>query len=102
MTDDQSRRPFEGIDEMDDRAPAGMPAHEQDPDATVGGGMMGSGGTSVDRGTGELGADGSRDLSEEALDDDTVVSAGPPAGGAQSYVPALHDDDEDGGTIPDA
>jgi hypothetical protein len=29
--------------------------------------------------------------------------AGPPAGGAQSYVPAfIDDDDDDGGSLPDA
>ncbi|HET9615301.1 MAG TPA: hypothetical protein VFP22_10850 [Candidatus Limnocylindrales bacterium] len=32
-----------------------LPAHERDDDRTTGGGLMASGGTAIDRGTGELG-----------------------------------------------
>lgn len=73
-----------------------MPRHEIDPDDSVGGGLMGSGGTAEDRGTGERTA--RTDDSTDILDDGMI--AGPPAGGAQSYVPAVTDDDEDA-ALPD-
>jgi hypothetical protein len=46
---------FDGPDDEEDmdRTDA-MPEHELDDDATVGGGVMSMGGTSVDRGTGTL------------------------------------------------
>ena len=76
-----------------------MPDHERDPDDAVGAGMMSSGGTAVDRGTGMQGPDAT---DEDGLDtfDDGVIG-GPPAGGAQAYVPAVTDDDEDR-SVPDA
>lgn len=78
-----------------------IPRHEIDPDDSVGGGLMGSGGTAVDRGTGERTGRTDADGSDPAdLLDDGVI-AGPPAGGAQPYVPAVTDDDEDD-AVPDA
>jgi hypothetical protein len=83
------------MDEQDSRTD--MPAHERDPDDAVGGGVMGSGGTAVDRGTGERTT--RTDDPGDVLDDGLI--AGPPAGGAQPYIPAVTDDDEDGG-VPEA
>jgi hypothetical protein len=84
-----------------------LPEHERDEDATVGGGLMGAGGTAVDRGTGELG--GTAQGTGDDDDDETtgglvndigtpgVIAAGPPGGGATPYVAGyVEDRDEDG------
>jgi hypothetical protein len=83
------------MDDQDRRAD--MPAHELDQDEAVGGGLTGSGGTAVDRGTGEV-TDRTDPDETDALDDGMI--GGPPAGGAQPYVPAVTDDDEDA-AVPD-
>lgn len=109
MTDDLFRQPFGGEDdsaETSDRL-SEMPSHEVDDDTTVGGGLMSSGTTSEDRGTGELGGQGERSVGDDRDDDLVGVNegaiAGPPAGGAQTYVPAfIDDDDREGGALPDA
>lgn len=85
------------MDDQDQRAD--MPEHERDADDSVGGGLMSSGGTAVDRGTGERGSGGTDDDALDTFADGMI--AGPPAGGAQAYVPAITDDDEDR-TVPDA
>lgn len=104
MTDDLFNPPFGGEDDKNrDRA---LPEHEYDRDDAVGGGVMGSGGTSVDRGTGELAgsARGDEDVDEDDMHGvNEGMIAGMPAGGAQSYVPAfVEDDDEEGGSLPGA
>ncbi len=97
-------------DDREDRD-SELPEHERDSDATVGGGMMSSGGTATDRGTGEL--DGTAQGPDTGADDDDLggvgggMIAGTPTGGAQPYVHAFVDDkDEDadveGGALPDA
>ena len=49
---DEYGDPDDRRDELADKT--GLPAHEIDEDATVGGGLMSQGGTSIDRGTGTL------------------------------------------------
>ncbi len=101
MSDDLFRPPYSGED--GDESTAGLPRHEIDEDDAVGGGVMGAGGTAVDRGTGELGGSAQGDDGDEAGGVNEGMIAGPPAGGAQSYVPAfIDDDDDDGGSLPDA
>ncbi|HVL54690.1 MAG TPA: hypothetical protein VM344_10585 [Vitreimonas sp.] len=102
MTDDLFTPPFGGKDPDD--GPDGLPEHERDDERTVGGGVMGAGGTSVDRGTGDLdgNAQGGEPDNEEAGGVNEGMIAGTPAGGAQAYVPAFIDDDDDGGSLPDA
>jgi hypothetical protein len=65
---------------------AGLPEHEIDRESTVGGGVMGSGGTAVDRGTGTVAGkaqgpseDDDRDdpLEPDEIDDDAVVPPKP-------------------------
>jgi hypothetical protein len=53
--DDASHDAIDGPDdeEQHDRTDA-LPEHERDDNATVGGGVMGMGGTTIDRGTGTL------------------------------------------------
>lgn len=90
------------MDDQDQRTD--MPDHERDPDDAVGGGLMSSGGTVVDRGTGDRGAGGaSRSGTGEDPEGglDAGMIPGPPAGGAQAYVPAITDDDEQR-SVPDA
>ena len=109
MTDDLFRQPFGGEDddaETSDKLRE-MPSHELDDDTTVGGGLMSSGATAEDRGTGELGGQAQRSVGEDRDDDLVGINegaiAGPPAGGAQTYVPAfIDDDDREGGSLPDA
>jgi hypothetical protein len=104
MTDDIFRPPFDGADQENERTD-GLPAHENDPDEAVGSGVMSSGGTAVDRGTGELtgSAQGSDDDDDLAGGVNEGMIPGPPAGGATTYVPGfIDDDDEDGGALPDA
>lgn len=99
MTDDLFRPPFGAEDHDEDD---GLPEHERDDDRTIGGGMMGAGGTATDRGTGELTGDAQgRGDDDEAGGMNEGMVAGMPAGGAQPYVPAFIDDDEDGGSLPD-
>ena len=109
MTDDVFRPPFGGED--DDAATSDrlrqMPSHEVDDDTTVGGGLMSSGTTVEDRGTGELSGRAQGGAGEDRDDDLVGVNEGgimgPPAGGAQAYVPAfVEDDDREGGALPDA
>jgi hypothetical protein len=110
MTDDVFKSPFGGEDDDGGtRNRGGLPEHEMDDDDTVGGGVMTSGATAVDRGTGEM--DGTAqtrgDDDGDAGDDmdgvNNVVIGGAPAGGAQPYVPAfVQDDDDEGGSLPDA
>ena len=109
MTDDLFRQPFGGED--DDAQTGGdrngLPSHEIDDDTTVGGGLMGSGTTVEERGTGELGGQAQGGAGDDRDDDLIGVNegaiAGPPAGGAQTYVPAfIDDDDQEGGALPDA
>jgi hypothetical protein len=83
-----------------------LPEHERDDDTVAGAGLMGSGGTAVDRGTGELGgtAQGPAlggDEDDSVAGADAGMVAGTPAGGAQPYVQAFVDDDEDE-ALPDA
>ncbi|HKG56991.1 MAG TPA: hypothetical protein VKA85_07075 [Candidatus Limnocylindrales bacterium] len=83
-----------------------LPEHETDADTGgVGGGLMSSGGTAVDRGTGELSGPGQGggddDEPSEGLVDDIgtpgVVTAGPPGGGATPYIAGyVEDRDQDG------
>ncbi len=110
MTDDLFRPPFGGVDDdaSDEADRSGLPGHEIDDDTSVGGGLMSSGGTATDRGTGELAgraqgdAESTDDVEEDAGVNEGAI-AGPPAGGAQTYVPAfIDDDDRDGGALPDA
>jgi hypothetical protein len=110
MTDDLFRPPFGGADDHDggEAERSGLPGHEIDDDTAVGGGLMGSGGTATDRGTGELTgrAQGDADTTDDVEEDAGVnegAIAGPPAGGAQTYVPGfIDDDDQGGGALPDA
>jgi hypothetical protein len=110
MTDDLFRQPFGGEDAEADAEGdrSGLPSHEVDDDTTVGGGLMSSGTTATDRGTGDLGGQAQGDDRNDDRDDDVVgvnegAIAGPPAGGAQPYVPAfIEDDDQEGGALPDA
>jgi len=107
MTDDLFTPPFGGQDDDErgtDRTDA-LPAHEQDPDDAVGAGVMGAGGTATDRGTGELSGDaqgGGREEDDMGGGLNEGMIAGAPAGGAQSYIPAFIDDDEEGGATPQA
>jgi len=106
MTDDVIRLGPPG-DDRGDREEQ-LPEHERDPDATAGGGMMGAGGTAIDRGTGEL--EGTAQGPAEGDSDDTIAGAdagmvaGTPTGGAQPYVQAFVEDEEgdDGSPLPDA
>ncbi len=108
MTDD-TFSPLLGSDDDNDERP--LPDHEYDNNQTVGAGVMGAGGTATDRGTGELG--GQAQGGDDGGDDDSIglpsgVTAGMPAGGAQSYIPAFsdeavgtdNDEEEDGGSLP--
>jgi hypothetical protein len=87
-----------------------LPEHEQDPDDVVGGGLMGSGGTAIDRGTDTIDgpdAQGARaGAGDDDMDDTEGIIPGPPAGGAQPYVPAITgeavDDDDGDASLPDA
>jgi hypothetical protein len=101
MSDD-SRATYDG--QADDDRTEVLPEHEQDDESTVGGGVMGSGGTAVDRGTGQL---GNTDTDVTDPDDPTGatgVVAGTPAGGAVPYVPGFVDNEEneegEGGGLP--
>jgi hypothetical protein len=88
-----------------------LPAFERDDERTVGGGLMSQGGTSTDRGTGELdgtaqGETDDEDETTEGLADDAGPGGrmipGPPAGGGAPYLgafvepDALHDDNGGG------
>jgi hypothetical protein len=89
-----------------------LPEFERDDERTVGGGLMSQGGTSTDRGTGELdgtaqgGTDEDEDETTEGLADDAGPGGrmipGPPAGGGAPYLgafvepDALHDDNGGG------
>ncbi len=105
MTDDviQLGPPDDDRGDRDDQ----LPEHERDADATAGAGMMGSGGTAIDRGTGELEgtaqgpALGSDERDDSVAGADAGMVAGTPAGGAQPYVQAFVDDEEDE-PLPDA
>jgi hypothetical protein len=108
MTDDLFRQPFGGRDDDEESSRSGLPSHEIDEDDAVGGGVMSAGGTATDRGTGELsgraegGGDAFDDVEEDAGVNEGAI-AGPPAGGAQTYIPAfIEDDDREGGALPDA
>jgi hypothetical protein len=91
-----------------------LPEHETDTDTGVGGGLMSTGGTVTDRGTGEVGGqsqggpmdDGGDEPSEglaEATRGVGVVAAGPPGGGATPYVAAYAEPrDEEGSNLDDA
>jgi hypothetical protein len=84
-----------------------LPEFEQDDERTVGGGLMAEGGTSTDRGTGELDGVAQGDASEdedettEGLADDAAPGGrmipGPPAGGAAPYLGAYVDADDETG-----
>jgi hypothetical protein len=52
----------------------GLPEHEHDDARTIGGGMMGQGGTAVDRGTGTLAGDAQGTGGEDG-DDDSGTNA---------------------------
>ena len=99
MTDERINTPLDSLLRDDDEH-HGLPEHEHDDEQTLGGGVMASGGTAIDRGTGTV------DDDAEHGDDDRPISPGvvpgAPSGGAQPYVPALIEDDEDGGVLPDA
>lgn len=106
MSDDVFRPPLGGED-ADDRDRGDLPEHEIDDDTTVGGGLMGTGATATDRGTGELTGRAEGAPSDEDDDDlgglNEGAIAGAPAGSAQAYVPAfIEDDDREGGSLPDA
>ncbi len=104
MTDDTFSPPFGG-DSEDERP---LPDHEYDENESVGGGVLGAGGTATDRGTGTL--EGQAQGDDPGGEEDAVglpegVVAGMPAGGAQTYVPAFTEDadaDGDGDALPDA
>ena len=97
MTDDSVHTPLEFLDDDDEHH--GLPEHEQDDERTVGGGVMASGGTAIDRGTGMV---DDADAADEIPAMNAGVIPGPPSGGPQPYVPGVFDDDEDGGVLPDA
>lgn len=91
-----------------------LPEHELDDARTVGGGVMGAGGTAIDRGTGRVGprtapndegAD-ARDLVRDEEDVPMGIAPGTSAGGAQTYVDAIVADDDNRGdddiVAPDA
>jgi hypothetical protein len=57
----------------DDEPTEGLPEHERDTDTTVGGGVLATGGTAVDRGTGTLDGDAQgRDPADEVEGADPV------------------------------
>ena len=67
-----------GDEDPDEREPGAtdrdaMPEHEIDDDRAVGGGMMGAGGTAVDRGTGTLGGDAQGDAAGDDVEEDLDV-----------------------------
>jgi hypothetical protein len=77
--DDRNIREPEDIRRLRD-----LPDHEQDPDTTIGGGVLSQGGTAQDRGTGTLGG----------------VAEGPNAGMAEDEN--INEDDPDAGAAEGA
>jgi hypothetical protein len=63
MDDTMDRRNEDRLDEL--------PEHERDDDRSIGGGVMSSGGTVVDRGTGELG--GTAQPDPDMVDDEDIL-----------------------------
>ena len=87
MTNETTREPFaDASDEAPGAEPSGLPDHEYDADRAAGAGVMGSGGTAEDRGTGM--AAGSTDDHSDAPVLDGGIAAGTQAGQATPYVPA--------------
>jgi hypothetical protein len=92
------------MDDMEERdRERQLPEFERDDERTVGGGLMSQGGTSMDRGTGELDgtAQGETDDDEDETTDGLADDAGPggrmipgpPAGGGAPYLGAFVDPD---------
>lgn len=104
MTDESPGRRF--VDELDDDRSRGegLPEHERDDDTTVGGGVMASGVTATDRGTGETGGTAQ---GPGAGDDEgetgvaTGIVAGTPAAGTQPFAPVFVEDSAEEGVVPD-
>ena len=77
--------------------PAGMPEDEIDDDRTIGGGVMGEGGTAIDRGTGTLSGTAQDPDGDEDGDDGEAGSAAldlsePDFGAAAADRALAHDD----------
>ena len=67
---------FEPDDAAEEARRRGLPEHEIDEDATVGGGMMSQGGTAIDRGTGTLSGQAQGERDEDADGGDVRPDAG--------------------------
>jgi hypothetical protein len=85
---------------MSDSKERALPEHERDDDRTIGGGVLSSGGTAVDRGTGELTGTAQRGDPYEygdPIDRRTtggVARVGPGVGPTYIPVEPVDDDDE--------
>jgi hypothetical protein len=101
MTDDSPGADF--IDEADRRK--ALPEHERDDDTSAGGGLMGSGLSATDRGTGDTGGTAQGPGAGDGSDDPGVATpmvAGTPApSGAQPFAPVYVEETADEGAIPD-
>jgi hypothetical protein len=85
MADETTREPFaDASDEAPGAEPSGLPDHEFDADRAAGAGVMGSGGTAEDRGTGMAGGS----VGDDADVLDGGIAAGTQAGQTTPYIPA--------------
>ena len=101
MTDESPGADF--IDEADRRR--ALPAHERDDDTSAGGGLMGSGLSATDRGTGDMGGTAQGPGADDDRGDPTVAApmvAGTPAiSGSQPMAPVYVEETSEEGALAD-